>query len=495
MRRVFVAAVLFASAVASAQPADPYGPPPAAPSDPYAPPTPAPNPYDTPRPPPGTKAPPGKKPPPGTKAPIDTTTTLDPYDTRKPAPPPATPPLPIPPSTPPSDPVLAEQIAQSLVARAQELYDARVFVDAKQLALEALQQSPKGAAGEHARYLVRLANKQLGLPDQPLPGDTIKINATAVEEDDKVVVDNEQPLPAQPERPDSQLASRVHGAMYFGLLGATIGSFFSDENPENGAIPVGLGGAVGGALLAPVIENRLGWTEAQMRTVGSGSAWGGVIGAFMGDAVKRSGTTGRQVLVGASIGSTAGGLVGAAVASQRRFTRGDVALVDTLSGIGAVGGLTLGMLMQPAEGEAYSVNAIIGATAGWLTGFIAAPLTDTTPRRMTRVLGASAIGGAAPFLLYAAMYDDGSHADERTVGFLSTAGLIVGAYVGFRLTRGMADGTDTHDGKRAKDPDEIGLVHRHASGEWALGTLGVQPLSPILAPQPGMQVPLVGGTW
>ncbi len=394
-----------------------------------------------------------------------------------------------------SDAVLAEQIAQSLVARAQELFDARVFVDAKQLALEALQQSAKGPAGEHARYLVRLANKQLGLPDQPLPGDTIQFSATAVDDpDDKVKIEND-PLPAQPERPDPQIASRVHGAMYFGWLGATIGSFFSDENPENGAIPVAIGGAVGGALLAPVIEDKLGWTDAQMRTVGSASTWGGVVGAFMADAVKQEGTTGRHVLVGGSIGSTIGGLVGAGVASQKRFTRGDVALVDTFAGIGTVGGLTLGMLMQPAQGEAYSVNAIIGATAGWLTGFIAGPLTDTTPKRMTRVMAASVIGGAAPFLLYGVIYDDTTHADERITGFLSTTGLILGAYVGFRLTRSMADGTDTHDGKRKKDPDEIGLVHRHADGQWTLGTVGIQPLSPLLAPQPGAHVPLVGGSW
>ncbi len=444
MRRALWVAVLAGSAIASAQPADPYAP--AEPADPYAAPA-------------------------------------------KPAP--------IPPSTPPAldaDPVLAEQIAQSLVARAQELFDARVFVDAKQLALEALQQSPKGAAGEHARYLVRLANKQLGVPDQPLPGDTVQIDASAVEDTDKVTIHND-PLPAQPERPDAQIATRVHGALYFGLLGTTIGSFFSSENPENGAIPTGLGAAIGGALLAPMIEDKLGWSEAQMRTVGSGTVWGGVIGGLFADAVKRDGTTGRQVLVGASVGSTLGGLVGAGVASQRRFTRGDVALVDTFAGIGTVGGLTLGMLMQPAEGEAYSVNALIGATAGWITGFIAAPLTDTTPKRMTRVVGASVLGGSIPFLLYGVIYDSQTDADERIVGFLSTTGLVLGAYIGFRLTRGMATGTDTHDGKRKTDPDEIGLVHRHADGTWALGTLGVQPLSPRLAPQPGAHVPLLGGTW
>ena len=448
MRSALWTVVLLSSAVASAQPADPYGAAPATPSDPYAP-----------------------------------TAPTSPALAR-----------PIPPSTPPTDPVLSEQVAQSLAARAQELFDARLFADARQLALEALQQSAKGPAGEQARLIVRQANRQLGLPDEPLPGDTIKIDVKAVDEPEKdpVTIENE-PLPPQPERPDNKLASRVHGALYVGLLGTTVGAFLSKQNPENGAIPLGIGGAIGGALLAPVIEDKLGWSEAQIRTVGSATAWGGVAGGFFGDAVKKQGTTGRQVLVGASLGATLGGLAGAGIASQDRFTRGDVALVDTLAGIGTIGGLTLGMLMQPAESEAYSVNAIVGGAAGWITGYVAGPLTDTTPRRMLRVAGVSALGGAAGFLLWPLLRDDTTKADERVVGFVSSAGLVVGAYIGFRLTRDMADGTDTKATK--KDLDELGLVHRHADGHWALGTLGLQPLSAQLAPQPGASVPLLGGSW
>ena len=52
----------------------------------------------------------------------------------------------LPPPKPGEDTVLAEQIAASLVARAQELFDAKVFIDAKQLAVEALVRSPRGRA-------------------------------------------------------------------------------------------------------------------------------------------------------------------------------------------------------------------------------------------------------------------------------------------------------------------------------------------------------------
>src|SRR5690606_26528065 len=118
--------------------------------------------------------------------------------------------------------------------------------------------------------------------------------------------------------------------------------------------------------------------------------------------------------------------------------------VDTLAGIGTVGGLTMGMLMQPAQPEAYAVNSIIGAAGGVIAGIVAAPNTNTTPRRMLRVAGLSAAGGAVPFLLYGAIYDSGSKADERVVGLLSSVGLVGGAYLGFRLTRGMDEGLDVH---------------------------------------------------
>jgi hypothetical protein len=202
-------------------------------------------------------------------------------------------------------------------------------------------------------------------------------------------------------------------------------------------------------------------------------------------------------MVAASIGSTVGGLGGYALMSNRRLTRGDVALIDTLAGIGAVGGLTIGMVMQPAESEAYSLNSVFGIAAGVVVGMVAAPQTNTTPRRMLRVAGWSALGGAAPFLLYAAIRSKSSTVDERVTGLLSSGGLIAGAYLGFRLTRGMDEGLDTLDGKRhaASDDAPVALVGRGSDGRWGLGGIGLTPLSPALAPQHGMALQLVGGAF
>src|SRR5262249_39670374 len=134
---------------------------------------------------------------------------------------------------------------------------------------------------------------------------------------------------------------------------------------------------------------------------------------------------------------------GYAYARTNKLTRGDVALIDTLAGIGALSGFTIGMVMQPAESEAYSLNSVFGITGGVVVGVLLAPRTNTTPRRMLRVAGLSLAGGAVPFLLYAAIHTRSSRADERVTGLLSTAGLAGGALLGFKWTAGMDEGLDT----------------------------------------------------
>ena len=406
---------------------------------------------------------------------------------------------PMDPYTPPAeDPVLAEQVAQALVARAQELVDARVFVDAKQLAVEAIVKSPNGAAAAQAKLIIGQVNQQLGISDdtakpldRPLPPvDTTPGGPSLI----KPSVPITQPEGLGEHRSTS---ASVHGALYGGLLGATVGAAITKNHPAKGAVPGGLALGIVGGLVAPRTADMLGWSEAQIRTAGTGSVWGGVIGGLFADAVEITGTTPRQVLLGASIGSTVGILGGSALARRNRYTRGDIALVDTLAGIGTAGGFTLGMVMQPAEGEAYSVNAIIGTVGGVAVGLIAAPTTNTTPRRMLRVAGLAAAGGAVPFLLYAGIHDSTTTSDEQTVGLLSSAGLVVGAYLGFRLTRGMDSGLDTLDGKLHVQVDDapVALLQHHSDGRWAPGSIAMQPLSAALAPQPGMSVPVVGAAF
>jgi hypothetical protein len=457
---------------ASAQPIDPYAPAPAAPA-----PAPAPRPAPTPAPAPA--------PAPSPAAPTPT-------------------PALVPGQVQVDDPVLAEQIALALVQRAQELYDARVFVDAKQLAVEALIRSPKGPAADQARFLMKKINEALGLPEipeqparpeakpEPVP-DLAPIQDPTEQRDRK-----DQKIDAAPERPDrpSRLTAGVHAGLYAGLIGATIGAFFDDDTPAGGAVPVGVVAGVAAGLAAPRLVSRLSWHDGQVRTAGAASVWGGVIGGLFADSVKTDGTTGREVMVGASIGATVGLAGGVLLARRNALTTGDVALVDTLAGMGAVGGLTLGMLMQPAESEAYSVNSIIGTAGGVLVGLIAAPQTNTTQRRMLRVAGVSALGGAIPFLLYAGIYDKGTTADERVTGLLSSIGLVAGAWLGFRLTRNLDVDKDVLPGKKREVEDAPpSLLGRNSDGRWSHGMLAVQPLSQALAPQRGMAVPLLGAAF
>ncbi len=159
-------------------------------------------------------------------------------------------------------------------------------------------------------------------------------------------------------------------------------------------------------------------TTAQVRTVGAGSVWGGVVGGLFGGTIQGANggrVTGSGVLVGAALGSSVGLLGSIGLARDHAFTRGDVALVDTFAGIGTLGGLTLGMLMQPAEREAYSLNSALGAAAGVdRRPVVAAPQTNTTQRRMVRVAGLSLAGGALPFLLYAGIHDKARRATSAS---------------------------------------------------------------------------------
>jgi len=459
---------------AHGQPVDPYNPAPAAPPS-SGPTTPPPSSGPT----SPTAGAPGGPPTPAPNAP------LDPY------------------ALPPGqDAVLAERVAQALVARAQDLLDGRVFLDAKQLAVEALVKSPKGPSAEHARAIIHAVNQELGIPeDSPRPEPAGPVKPT--EDTDASPIQDPTlatpPAAAAPEGrwPSRRITSTVHGGLYAGLIGATLGSFFSHDTPAAGAVPVGIAFGVAGGVGLPLAIDKLGWSEAQVRTVGSATVWGGVIGGLFGDIAKVNGTTAREVLVPAALTSTVAGLGGYVLARDKKFTRGDVALIDTLAGIGAVGGLTVGMLMQPAQSEAYSLNSVIGIAGGLLTGYVAAPMTNTTPRRMLRVAGLAAAGGAAPFVLYAAIHSPTSTVDDRVTGALSTAGLVAGAWLGFRLTRNMDEGLDVPDDKSPREPDDapVALIGRSSSGRWGFGGVGLSPLSPALAPQRGLALQLVGATF
>jgi hypothetical protein len=412
---------------------------------------------------------------------------------------------PVPPAPLPADqdPALAEQIAANLVERADTLFEQRMFADAKQLAVEALVKAPKGRSADRARMIIKAVNQQLGIQEEPEPTkvEPTPVEPTKVEPEPGVAGGIAEQAPISAEGHDGTLAARVHGGLYAGLLGATVGSFIDSDHPARGAVPVGVVTGLVGAWYFPKLFTKWHWDEAQVRTIGAGSLWGGVVGGLFTEVVTGAGDatpSAPGILVGASVGATAGMVAGGVLARDHKLTRGDIALTDTLAGIGTAGGLTIGMLMQPAQKEAYALNAALGAAGGVIAGYVAGPQTNTTPRRMLRVAGLAAAGGALPFALYAGIHDKSSHGDERLTGALSSLGMVGGAWLGFWLTRHMDAGKDVQDGAAAKSEhhdDVPPATVMHTRDGWQVGGVGLQPLSPVLAPQQGMTLSLLGGVW
>lgn len=422
---------------------------------------------------------------------------VDPYaPTPVTVPPPATwapaQPAPIGPAN--QDPQLTDQVAASLVTRAQELFEAKIYLDAKQLAVEALVKAPNGPSAARAKAIIKASNAALGILETTAP--TVEVAAN-----------KEPPAPTEPAMPPQpadlgrpyKAAAMTHGALFGGSLGGMIGALITPNSQAGGAVLFGLPLAAAGAFIAPEVARKVDADNAQVVTLGAGNLWGGVIGGLFAASVEggNGGTvTGAGVMVGSTIGATLGTLGTIGFAKDHQFTEGDVTLIDTFAGVGTLGGLTVGMLMQPAQREAYAVNSILGAAAGLVTGYVVAPMTNTTPRRMSRVAGLALAGGAVPFLLYAVIYDPHSDADERLVGALSSVGLIGGTWLGFYLTRDMDVGLDVNSRKKKEDDDApTAMFGRSSSGRWAVDGIAVGPLDPRLAPQKGLAVTLVGATF
>jgi len=153
---------------------------------------------------------------------------------------------------------------------------------------------------------------------------------------------------------------------------------------------------------------------------------------------------------------------------------------------GLVGGLTFGLALDPPQGEAYSLNGFLGLAGGYLIGHAAARKSDLSTARMARVNAAALVGAVAPWLLYAASSDDTTSSDEQAFGFLSTVGLLGGAYLGFRWTKGMKPGSEVDD-------HELGptALFRHGRAGWTAGGLGLTRAQG----GHGAALTLVGGSW
>jgi hypothetical protein len=387
-------------------------------------------------------------------------------------------------------------IARALVARAQQLLDAGFPADAKQLAEEALARSADGDAAAQAKAIIDEANRQLGVAEPtPTPDPTPPPDPTPEPKPDLGPAEQ-----VDDPRPAGKRWMGYHG-MAMGLtLGGGLGMAI-DYNREDDEVGPGaaIGAAAGiglGYFAGRWAADRYDLTAPQAATIGSASVFGGAIGGVFADVADVGGTTARDVGLGLSIGTVVGAAGGVMVARANKLSSGDVALLDSFAFYGMVGGLTVGAAMQPAEDEAYSLNAAIGGIGGWLAGAAFAPKIDASPRRVSRMFLGALLGGGAPWLLYAGISDDTTTGDERAIGLASTAGLLVGAYLGHRWSRGMAgEEKGVEQRKRPTDsgPAMPALFRRDNTGSWTVGP----PLPRALAVEcrRAWLVDLVGGSF
>lgn len=334
---------------------------------------------------------------------------------------------PPPPAVGEKDPAIAEAVAAALVARARELIAADQWQDAQQLLGEAVVESPDGDAGKDARALLEEVNRHLGISTDVVDpyGDGIG-----------------DPI-GDPDPVDQQV----------------------DPEP----LPSPMAKATGGKSLF--------WHTGLM---------GGLAGAFIGDAATADldmdgidDESNGPIVAGFVVGALAGAGLGAAFRKSEWLTRADVFAVDSWTAMGLLGALSFTAMTKPVESEAYSVSGVLGTVGGAITGLVMAKRRDISVKRMTRIDLWAAAGGLGPWLLFAAASDKDRSA-AQTWGLLSTGGLVLGAWLGFRTTRTMDAATPS---SIADAP--AGVVQRDSDGTWRPGVISLEPIGGELGPALG----------
>jgi len=349
---------------------------------------------------------------------------------------------PAPPAVGDKDPTIAEAVAAALVARARELIAADQWQDAQTLLGEALVESPDGPAGTEARALLDEVNRHLGVGsgnvEDPYGDIGDPIGDPIVDPYAGQQVDGElPPLPGSP--PDGGRKFFWHTAVMGGLAG----------------------GFIGDAATADL--NNDGFDEE----------------------------TNGPIVAGVIVGALAGAGLGAAFRSNKWMTRADLVTIDSFTAMGLIGALEFTALLDPVESEAYSQSGVFGLIGGAITGLVMAKRHDWSARRMTRVDLFAAGGAVAPWLIYAAANGDSN--DAQVAGFFSLAGLIGGAWLGFRTTRNM----DAPKVSTIADAPG-GVVQRDSDGSWHAGGVSLRPAElPDLGPALGKGgvVDLVGAAF
>jgi hypothetical protein len=384
------------------------------------------------------------------------------------------------PQDPPADPVdpyapaaptADVTVARALVARARQLLDAGFPADAVQLAEESLVRTADRDTVAEANAILIEARRRLGIAPQAVPTDVPEPVVTPLPSPPPPGVD------APPRRSDELRGGErwlgLHGSLVGAAVAGGIALAASDDSAAATSIAAA-GGGVAGYLGGQWAARRWKLDETQARTIGSGSMVGAVTLGFFADVLDVDGTSAGEVGLGVGLGALAGAAGGALIARGDRLSTGDVALMDSFALYGVLGGLTLGAAMQPAETEAYSLNAVLGGIGGWLAGAGLGPKIDASPRRVSWMMVGAATLGGTPWLVYLAIQDDSTTTDEQVVGFLSTAGILGGAYLGYRWSKRL--GGESRPGRdRLSDQVPVSALLRRDRGGWALGPVLPRP--------------------
>ena len=402
---------------------------------------------------------------------------IDPY---APAPAPTPAPTPAPVAVDP-DVEIDEAVAVGLLVRARALDGEGAVAEAKQLVVEAMARRTSGPTYDEGTLLLAALNRKLGIVDAP----TSALDPIAPPPDVVPALD-EVDEPPPPRRHDGSGARALTG--YGILAGAALGAAVSGVDDAGPTLGLALAGAAAGGLVGRWAARRGDLDPADAHVIGSGIVWGGLAGGFLADVVSGlHDSDAGDIAVGAGLGAAGGALL-AAGWRRPELTVGDAALIDSTALWGTAAGLGFGLAIAPAEGEAYSLNATLGALGGYLVGHVAARNREVSAGRLAKVNAIAALGALAPFLFYAAIADDSVDDDEQAAGWLSLAGLGAGIYFGFRWTHEPALDGGVDDAPAA-------MVRRSSAGGWSVGGPVLAPIHTPAAGTTGAAVTLLGGAW
>lgn len=413
------------------------------------------------------------------------------------------------------DESIDQAVARALLDRGKALYAAGDHTNAKMLFIESLERSAEGAWSKEALAMLRASNEKLGVANlehgnpsaTSVGGDSGPLDPYATDgggegpldpygggdpvgdpEDPYAGLGGERPGNLDDE-PDDGSVARRRVAMWGGGFGALLGLALVGPNDDNNqtrgaavlvAALTGAAGGVGGYYLL----GRKPLAIGQGQAIISAGSWGVYTVALFGDAVTGvDTTTTNEGFKAAAIGGAVGLGGGVLYAVRAEPTEADVSLTNSFGLYGTTTGLMLGVVMNPPESEAYSINGALGAVGGLGIGYWLSTRYEVSRRRMIRVdLGALAGLAASWALFYPLIADDTTSGDEQAAGAVSIGAMAVGGYLGWRLGRGLEDaGAD--DASVAGLP---GLVTRSDAGAWSVGTPLPRPMeNPALAPRTG----------